>query len=378
MSDRDDVVTAPQPGEEPDVSPAGVPVPSERGNGPTDPGEQPVAVVDIGSGAVKLLIVDRAGLTVSTRIGPPADVASPGADHAGSDEPEVDAPVSLNVGVKTRLIAGTTDRMSDEALAATAEAFRSFRASIDELAPGAANDGRVRVVATAVARAASNLGMLEEITSRELGVDLEVLSGEREAELAFLGATYGRPWNDDTVVMDIGAGSTEFAYGEPGWQPRLFGALSLPVGGRTLIDSYLASDPPRPEELSSALSVVELHVDDLVRELPDISDALESTVVATGAMTQIAAVEIGLADPAATVDGEIIRRDGIEDLFRTLATESAADRAHNPGLRPEHVDDIVGAMCVLVEFMRQCAVDQVVVSERSVRHGLAVEMLGER
>ena len=334
---------------------------SEQSNGP-------VAVVDIGSGAVKLLITDRAGLTVSTRIGSPAGTASPG----------IDDPLAFSIGVKTRLIAGTTDRMSDEALAATSEAFRTFRTRIDELAPGAVADGRVRVVATAVAREASNLAALEGITTEQLGVDLEVLSGDREAELAFIGATYGRPWNDDTVVVDIGAGSTEFAYGEPGWKPHLFGKLSLPIGGRTLIDSYLLSDPPRPEELSSALSVVELHVDDLVRELPDINGALESTVIATGAMTQIAAVEIGLADPMAPVDGEIIYREGIEDLFRTLATESAADRAHNPGLRPEHVDDIVGAMCVLVEFMRQCSVDQVVVSERSVRHGLAVEMLGER
>jgi exopolyphosphatase/guanosine-5'-triphosphate,3'-diphosphate pyrophosphatase len=332
-----------------------------------EPNNDPVAVIDIGSGAVKLLIIDRAGLAVA-----PREAAS----NRASDQ---SSPATLlSFGIKTRLIAGATGRMSDESLAATAAAFATFRGHIDELAPGAVASGRVRAVATAVARDTSNLGALEEITSRELGVDLEVLSGEREAELAFLGATYGRPWNDDTVVMDIGAGSTEFAYGEPGWRPRLFGALSLPVGGRVLIDSYLASDPPRPEELSSALSVVELHIDDLVRELPDINGALESTVIVAGAMTQIAAVEIGLADPDAPVDGEIIRRDGIEDLFRTLATESTAERIHNPGMKPEHAADILGALCVLVEFMRQCSVDQVVVSERSVRHGLAVEMLEER
>ncbi|MEM7323393.1 MAG: hypothetical protein AAF531_09940 [Actinomycetota bacterium] len=332
--------------------------------------EEPVAVVDVGSGAVKLLITDRAGLTAA--VDPPAE------ENLGTSVPVPDTAagsIALSTGIKTRLIAGSTDRMSDEALSATARAFRQFRADIDRLAPGAVTAGRVQVVATAVARETSNLADLERITTDELGVDLAVLSGDREARLAFLGATHGRPLHGPVVVMDIGAGSTEFAFRSQDDGPVQ--ALSLPVGGRTLVDAYLASDPPRPEELSSALSVVELHIDDLRREMPDIIDALEGTVIAGGAMNQIAKVEIGLTDPAARVDGETVERVDAEDLFRTLATETAADRLHNPGLLPEHVDDIVGAMCVLVEFLRQCSVDRVMVSERSVRHGLAVEMLGE-
>lgn len=320
---------------------------------------KPVVVVDVGSGAVKLLIADRLGFSTP----------------AGNTN-QADTGCYLSTAVKTRLISGTSDRMSDEALAATAEAFGSFSEAIEDLAPGAADDDRLRVVATAVAREASNLTDLEVIVGESFGVELEVLSGEREAELAFRGATHGRSVDGQTVVMDLGAGSTEFAFGHAGEDP--IAAHSLPVGGRTLVDSYLTSDPPRPEELSSALSVVELHVDDLRRELPGIGEALDGTVIASGAMGQIAAVEIGLVDPRAGVDGEVIDKVGIEDLFRTLATESKEERLHNPGLLPEHVDDILGAMCVLVEFMRQCGVGEVVVSERSVRHGLAVEMLGER
>lgn len=312
--------------------------------------EDPVAVVDVGSGAVKLLITDRAGL---------APGGTPG----------------FSTGTKTWLKAGPGDRMSDTALAATAEVFAAFRQDIDRLAPGAVTTGRVQVVATAVAREASNVADLAAITQAELGVDLDVLSGRREAELAFLGATSARSIDGPVVVLDIGAGSTEFAYRDDGSGDGPIHALSLPVGGRTLTDAYLTSDPYRAEELSAALSVMELHIDDLRRELPGIIDALEGTVIAGGAMTTIARVELGLTDPATSLDGQVCARDDIEDLFRTLATESAAERAHNPGLAPVHVDDVVGAMCVLVEFLRQCGVDQVMVSERGVRHGLAAEML---
>lgn len=318
--------------------------------------DAPVVVVDIGSGAVKLLIVDRAGLSASNGGAAPAGTA-------------------LSTAIKTRLISGPSATISDQALADTANAFSAFGALVEEHAPGAAADGRLAVVSTAVAREAANLADLEAVVRAAFGVELTVLTGEREAALAFYGAVAGRALPGPVVVFDIGAGSTEFAFTTDGETPAV---MSLPIGGRTVIDAYLANDPPRPEELSAALSVVELHVDDLRRELPAIGAALEGTVIGTGAMTQIAAVEIGLADPEASVDGEVVDKVGLEDLFRTLATESAADRIHNPGLKPEHVDDIVGAMCVLMEIMRQLDIDQILVSERSVKFGLAAEMLGER
>lgn len=319
--------------------------------GPPEPlgsgqlGADPVAVVEIGSGSVKLLVTDADALA-----------------GAGPDP--------LWWPIKTRLWSAGARSFDPVGLEATATALGHFASVLADLG------GPPRaVVATAVARQVDDPSALVELTSRLLGADLEILSGEREAALGFAGATAGRALDGARTLLDIGAGSTEVATATGPDAPVV--TWSLPIGARGLTETYLNGDPPGPDELSSALSVVELHYDDLRREVPQVVPALAAgTVLGVGAIGQIAAVEIGLADPHGPVDGHVLVKPDVEEVFRILATECAVDRATNPGLLAEHVDDIVGGMCILVEFMRRFGVAEVVVSERNLRHGRAAELLG--
>src|SRR3546814_15561772 len=58
--------------------------------------------------------------------------------------------------------------------------------------------------------------------------------------------------------------------------------------------------------------------------------------------------------------------EALDDVFRTLATESLADRVHNPGLEEARADVIVGGCCVLVALMRTLGLDEVLVSEADI------------
>ena len=62
----------------------------------------------------------------------------------------------------------------------------------------------------------------------------------------------------------------------------------------------------------------------------------------------------------------MLTRDAAEDVFRTVATESAAQRAHNPGLEPGRVDVIVGGASVLVGIFRVLGFDAMLVSEADI------------
>jgi len=62
-------------------------------------------------------------------------------------------------------------------------------------------------------------------------------------------------------------------------------------------------------------------------------------------------------------------------VFRTLATESIADRRHNPGLEPQRADVIVGGLCVLVSIMRRFGFGECLVSENDILDGLAQTLL---
>ncbi len=161
------------------------------------------------------------------------------------------------------------------------------------------------------------------------------------------------------VTINIGLRSTDFvARLASGSSP----SMELPIGAMTVSGQYLHRDPPDPGELSAALSVIELHLDDLRREQPDLAAAMTGTaIVGTGAIRHIAEVELGVAT-GDDIEGYVLERDGAEELFRALATESHRDRAANPGLWPDHVQWIVGAMCILLETMRQFGIDQLRVS----------------
>ena len=245
---------------------------------------------------------------------------------------------------------------------------------------------QVRAVGTAAARTATNPEVLVDLVRSKLGVALELLDGQSEARLSFLGAAAGLGPHGEgegrsgpLVTIDIGGGSTEIAFGTSG---EVSGLYSIPIGGSLLAATYLESDPPKPEELSAALSVVELHLDDVRREVEGFEAALEdATVVVLGAASTIAAIEVG--DNALDANngegdgpyhGFELGRDAVEDVFRTIATESRQDRAHNPGLPATRVDDIVGATIVLVETMRQFDLRQVIVSQRGLSDGVAIEM----
>lgn len=311
-----------------------------------------VAVVEVGSGSVKLLITD--GSTLGS---------------AGPDR--------LRRSIKTRLWSAGGRSLDSDGLAATEAAFADFATAIAD-----AGSPTVAVVGTAVARNVDDLEPLDRLSRAAFGTSIEVLSGDREGALAHAGAVIGRDLSGPISVIDIGSGSTELAT-DAGPDGRVgdgaIRSFSVPIGARVMTESYLDHDPPGPDELSSALSVAELHYDDIRREMAGIVTALsDGTLLGVGAIGQIAAVEIGLDDPQASVDGYRLEKPAVEEVFRALATESAKDRAHNPGLLAEHVDDIVGGLCVLVEFMRRFDVAEVVVSERDLRHGLAAELLATK
>jgi exopolyphosphatase / guanosine-5'-triphosphate,3'-diphosphate pyrophosphatase len=128
----------------------------------------------------------------------------------------------------------------------------------------------------------------------------------------------------------------------------------IPVGPVTLRTTDLVSDPPRPEELTNAIGLVVDHLDDMLRAVPGAAQTDEVRIVGDLAVA-IAAVEFGGA-PLLPFE---LHRAAAEDVFRTVATESSAERALNPGLPSDAVDRIVAACCIVVALMRHLHLDRI-------------------
>ena len=255
-----------------------------------------------------------------------------------------------------------TGRLAPQAIDRVVGVLREFRSSMDRHGVT-----RCRVTATSAARDAANRDEFFDVAEAVLGHRPELLSGIEEGRLSFAGATADLdPVDGPFLVLDIGGGSTEFVVGTT----EVEGTLSCDIGCVRLTEQWIEHDPPLPEELVACLSIAEGHVDDVLRVVPAAAGA-RTLVGLAGTVSCVAAVEIGLA----TYDRDRIHhfrlsREAVEDVFRTLATETRAERLENPGMEEDRADVIVGGVAILVKVMRQMGFDECLVSESDILDGL--------
>ncbi len=262
---------------------------------------------------------------------------------------------------------GTNGRLAPEAVERTLACLQGYHEILDRHGVE-----RVRVAATSASRDAANRDEFFGAVEALIGTRPELLTGDEEGRLSFRGATGELdPVTGPFLVVDIGGGSTEFSVGTD----RVEGVMSIDIGCVRLTEKFLHHDPPQPEELSACISLTDAYLDDVVREIPAAAEA-RTLVGLAGTVTTVAAVEIGLE----TYDRDRIHHfhlthEAAEDVFRTLATESRADRLHNPGLEEARADVIVGGCCVLVALFRHLGFDEMIVSEADILDGLALSLL---
>jgi exopolyphosphatase/guanosine-5'-triphosphate,3'-diphosphate pyrophosphatase len=307
----------------------------------------PIASLDIGTNSTRVL------------------VARPVEDRRPA--PKLDILDRRNTITRLGQGVGASGRLVPEAVERTLECLRGYREILDRH-----EVERVRVAATSASREAANRDEFFDAVKAVVGTRPELLSGDEEGRLSFRGATGELdPGAGPFLVVDIGGGSTEFIVGTD----QVDGVMSVDVGCVRLTEKFLLHDPPQPEELTACISLTDAYLEDVVREAPAAAEA-RTLVGLAGTITTVAAVEIGLE----TYDRDRIHHfrlthEAAEDVFRTLATESRAERLHNPGLEEARADVIVGGCCVLVALFRRFGFDEMIVSEADILDGLALSLL---
>jgi exopolyphosphatase/guanosine-5'-triphosphate,3'-diphosphate pyrophosphatase len=302
-----------------------------------------LGVIDLGSNTLLLLVVAPDGRVVEdvsqiTRLGQ-------GAFAAGALHPD--------------------------AIERTSTAVRAFAARARAL-------GATRVVGVgteALRRARDGADFVQALV-REGSLDLgRVLDGESEALCAIEASRRAAGAAADVVVIDVGGGSTEFAWTDP--NTRRVRGISLPVGSVRLTEALLPRHPVPPADLARLGEALERAIAKLAGLRGEGLDAAGRSVIAVaGTATTLAAMDLAL-DPydAGRVEGYRIELGRVEHWLATLAELDVEARKRVIGLEPGRADVIVAGLAVLRAAMHAIRAGHVFASGRGVRHGVALKLL---
>lgn len=270
-----------------------------------------------------------------------------------------------------------------------------LRPLIDEsafLGLGAAVDGRAhlgsearRELAAVLARYASTANDLGAATMTFIGTEplrraadgariveemhlatrlpLQVLSHEEEAYLTVIGVTAGWPVEHETLVVDIGGGSSEFCVVAPGESPR---AAGLRIGSNRLSTRFVTSDPVTRD----AVAAMTAAADEILAEALS-SDPAELIVVGGTATNLLKVTAAGASDPR-------LSRERIAEALDVLLADPAAVTSDRFGINLKRAPILPAGAAIVDALMRHYQVDEVRVSEASLREGaiLAVDHAG--
>jgi exopolyphosphatase / guanosine-5'-triphosphate,3'-diphosphate pyrophosphatase len=298
-----------------------------------------VAVVDLGTNSTRLLVAEVRDGTVDELV-------------------RRTAVTRLGEGVEA------TGRLSDAATDRVRKALAAYRELIDQHAA----DEVVAVATSAMRDAENGPGFRDEIHDR-FGIDARTISGDEEARLTFLGATSGRATGAETLVIDIGGGSTEYVVGQAGGEPGFH--VSTRMGSVRHTERHLKSDPPAAAEMEAlaadARAIVEQEVPIEVRE------RVEEGIAVAGTATSLAAIdqELDPYDPA-EVHGYRLASDACRGIVDRLAALTVEQRRHVTGLRPDRAPSIVAGAVILLQSMLVFGLGELEISEADILHGAAL------
>jgi exopolyphosphatase/guanosine-5'-triphosphate,3'-diphosphate pyrophosphatase len=234
----------------------------------------------------------------------------------------------------------------------------------------AAGAERVACVATAGMRGAANAGEFLERVQRTLGLEIEIIHGLREAELAFRApaSAFGP---GPLLVVDVGGRSTEIIHGSV---DGILGRVSLEIGGVRLTERFLPDDPPT----DAALAELRRYLQEVLREAPA-APAGTPLVGVSGTVVSLMGAHLGYDDLGLAVahgEGQRLERAAIQHLYDALRQVPAAERVRGTVIPPGRADVIVAGAAIILAALEHYGLDALTVSNRGVRFGLLFELAG--
>lgn len=282
---------------------------------------------------------------------------------------EVGADGSLDVLGETAEITRVGEKL-DENKYLLPEAMERTLAGLGRLVAFARGLGAEKIgcVGTAGLRGASNAPEFLSRAREEHGLEVEIIGGLREAELAFRAPalSFGP---GPLIVTDVGGRSTEVVVGTG---TSIRERISLEIGSVRLTERFLKSDPPTSVELAA----LDTFLAEAMKQTPD-AEPEAKLIGVSGTVVTLMGLQLdtdAMDDAVARGEGQPLRRDRLRELAGELAKKTTAERIRGTVLPKGRADVIVAGAHLILALMERYGKDEMYASNRGVRYGLLAEL----
>lgn len=287
-----------------------------------------VATIGVGSNSVRMLVAEVKDGKIHTLL----------RDRAG-----------------TRLFASLNGKqeLSNKSISPTIDAVE-----MQWLKAKTAGAGEITLFATSAVRDAQNKQLFCEQVFKRTGLKVDVLSGECEAALSYMGATEGKKI---AGVIDIGGGSTEIVMGNNG---KIIYSYSHQMGAVRLYNW---------KAIISAVDIIPA-VEEAFQVMMQVSPPVDSNgrewIAVGGTATTLAAIVHCISwDENASVHGLKVNAVDMMRVANWLAPMTVEERVAVIGMRPQRADIVVNGICIMLACLRMLKINQITVSENGNLNG---------
>jgi exopolyphosphatase/guanosine-5'-triphosphate,3'-diphosphate pyrophosphatase len=284
----------------------------------------------------------------------------------------------------TRLGTGVnqTGRLQDKNIEASLAVLREFSSIISRHGVK-----YVRAVATSALREASNSAIFIKKVFADTGISIEVISGEKEAELILKGILLSLPeslhiTHLPLLIIDIGGGSTEwilYRANQPATATRSRVDMgSIPVGVIKLAGDFIKTDPVSEVDIKNMNNGIISFIYNLKIRIGQNIDRHTQFIGTAGTFTTLASINLGLE----TYSREKIHLyrlplNRLQDMSKTLLSLPLDERKNVRGLEPERADLIIPGILFTIKIMEIFKFGELTVSDYGLLEGVLFDILSE-
>jgi len=303
-----------------------------------------IAIIDCGTNTFHLMIVsvDNSGYTLETKFKYPVKIGEG--------------------GIEDKIITEAAQERGLNALIFFKEKIVEYKVNT------------IKATATSAFRNAVNGIDFRNLIQDETGINIEIISGDREAELIYKGVKTALKLDQlPELIMDIGGGSVEFILCN---QSEIFWKQSFEIGAQRLLDRFQKNDPILPSQIES----LNAYLDSVLKPLLEAVEKhpTQCLIGASGSFDIVSEIYYEKENPEFNIHKESsweIPLEAFHQAHSLFITKNRENRLLIPGMIPMRADMIVVASCLIDFVIKKLDINRLRISSFALKEGVLSDML---